>query len=60
MIKGSQITPIDPGSGASRNLTTLTNQPDDGSAASCNDPEGATLVTHDRVFERYGVPMIWT
>lgn len=22
--------------------------------------EGATLVTHDRVFERYGVPIIWT
>ena len=22
--------------------------------------EGATLVTHDRAFERYGVPVIWT
>jgi PIN domain nuclease of toxin-antitoxin system len=22
--------------------------------------EGATIVTHDRVFERYGVPVIWT
>lgn len=22
--------------------------------------EGATIVTHDRAFERYGVPVIWT
>lgn len=22
--------------------------------------EGATIVTHDRVFQAYGVPVIWT